>query len=379
MLPTVPDSNATFAVLLTPLGRGAVASLLVAGPAATEIVAAEFRPLRQGMRFEQSRPGRIVLGRWGETSEELVACRISDERVELHCHGGRVAAESILGTLVAHGCQRLGWPSWIEREEPDPIAAAARLALAEARTERTAGILLQQYAGALRSELAGILQNLDQGNAAEAAGRLQILADRACLGRHLTEPWQVVLAGRPNVGKSSLINALVGYQRAIVFDQPGTTRDVVTAATAFDGWPVALSDTAGLRTTGDPLESAGIERATRQMEAADCLLLIFDAAQPWTVDDAELAAAWPRALIVHNKSDLAAAPDARPPGIWASAVTGQGLDAMIHRVVDRLVPQPPAEGAAVPFTPQQQETIRVALEALRQGDLAAAAEGLRRA
>ena len=98
----------------------------------------------------------------------------------------------------------------------------------------------------------------------------------------------MVIAGPPNVGKSSLINALLGFQRAIVFDLPGTTRDVVTAVTALDGWPVELSDTAGLRSSDDPLELAGIEQAHRQAAAADCLLLVFDASQPWSARESAI-------------------------------------------------------------------------------------------
>ena len=91
---------------------------------------------------------------------------------------------------------------------------------------------------------------MHRGRAADlqaAAARIREWLAWEDFGLHLTRPWNVVLAGRPNVGKSSLINALLGYTRSIVFDQPGTTRDVVTAATAIDGWPIELSDTAGLR------------------------------------------------------------------------------------------------------------------------------------
>ncbi len=126
---------------------------------------------------------------------------------------------------------------------------------------------------------------------------------RAPLGLHLTKPWQIVIAGPPNVGKSSLLNAFVGYQRAIVFDQPGTTRDVVTAATAIDGWPVQVSDTAGLRSSADPLETAGADSAAQQARAADCLLLVFDASQHWTAGNQQLIDAWPQAVVVGNKCD----------------------------------------------------------------------------
>ena len=106
--------------------------------------------------------------------------------------------------------------------------------------------------------------------------QIAILLARADLGRHLVRPWSVVLAGPVNVGKSSLINALAGYGRSIVHHAPGTTRDAVTAATAIDGWPVELCDTAGLRPAATPVERAGIERAQERLAQADLAVLVFD-------------------------------------------------------------------------------------------------------
>ncbi len=162
------------------------------------------------------------------------------------------------------------------------------------------------------------------------------------------------------------MNALVGYERAIVFDQPGTTRDVVTALTAFSGWPVELSDTAGLHATEDPLESAGIDLAHRQVAAADCLLLVFDLSQPWTATEQKLLAAWPTATIVHNKSDL---PPAYQPAISSdpiitSTITSAGLDLLTKKIVRRLVPLDPAPGDAVPFTFEQLERLQAAAATL---------------
>jgi len=118
-----------------------------------------------------------------------------------------------------------------------------------------------------------------------------------------TSPWHIVLAGLPNAGKSSLLNALVGYERAIVFAQPGTTRDVVTAAAAYEGWRWELRDTAGLRATDDSLEALGIERTTAMLATSDVTVLVIDGTRPWSESE-PLRRAHPRAIVVRNKYDL---------------------------------------------------------------------------
>src|SRR5207302_2223379 len=113
---------------------------------------------------------------------------------------------------------------------------------------------------------------LDRGNVDEATQLLGSLVRFAALGRHLTQPWRVAVMGAPNVGKSSLVNALAGYQRSIVAPTPGTTRDVVTTLIAVDGWPIELADTAGLHTQAGDLEGQGIARARAAAGEADLCL-----------------------------------------------------------------------------------------------------------
>jgi tRNA modification GTPase len=182
----------------------------------------------------------------------------------------------------------------------------------------------------------------------------------------------VVLAGLPNVGKSSLINALVGYTRSVVYDQPGTTRDVVTAETALSGWPVQLADTAGIRDQADTLEAAGIARARAHFAEADCRVLVLDRSRPPSPADIELLNVWPDAICVAHKSDL---PDAwgetLPLGaVHVSSLTLSGLDAVAARIVERLVPETPAAEEAVPFNVRQFDCLGRAMLAvqLRQID-----------
>src|SRR5205823_1009519 len=162
-------------------------------------------------------------------------------------------------------------------------------------------------------------------------------------------------AGRPNVGKSRLLNALAGYGRAIVDASPGTTRDVVTVRTALDGWPVELADTAGLRDPDDPLEAAGIALAREQQRGARLPPVVLDRSQPWTENDQALIEAARRAettpltVTVANKSALPAAWE--PLGdAWAtiSAERGDGIEALTQALARRLVPAPPPPGAGVP-------------------------------
>ena len=175
------------------------------------------------------------------------------------------------------------------------------------------------------------------------------------MGRHLVEPWKVVVAGAPNVGKSSLVNALAGFQRAVVSEVAGTTRDVVSVQLAFDGWPVELTDTAGLR-EAEGLEAEGVERAKKAVDDADLILWVTDAADP--------EGTWPEpgecrmddVIFVTNKIDLVSSwePDEfsrKHRGVAVSATAGTGIPELIAEIVRRLIPDlPPPPGAAVPYT-----------------------------
>jgi tRNA modification GTPase len=261
------------------------------------------------------------------------------------------------------------------RGRPAPPASEALAALASARTERTAAILLDQFSGALRRAMDDLKGLLADRRAPAADALLTRLRSLEPVGRLLTQPGRVVLIGQTNVGKSSLLNALVGYGRAIVDAAPGTTRDVVAASVVLDGWPVELADTAGQRTATDELESRGTELARLQAAAADVVLLVCDRSQGWSAADVALAAEFPRAVLVHNKSDLPRADDPllRPTGIAVSALTGDGIDQVARAVVVRLVPALPQAGEAVPFAPRHWHALRQAQEAVWRGDLALAA------
>lgn len=361
----------TIAACLTPAGRGAIATIGVRGPAALAAVEQHFAP-HQPRPLRDYPVNRIVFGRWTSRwgEEELVVCRTAEDTVEIHCHGGTAATSAILAALASHGCLEVSADEWIECSQPPSAARQALLALPDARTERTAAILLDQARGALDRAVANVRDELRAGRLEAARSNLARLAQLSRLGRHLTTPFRVAIVGRPNVGKSSLINALLGYERSIVFDQPGTTRDVVTATTAFDGWPVELRDTAGLRAAGDAIEAEGIARAEAEMRQAEAVVWVRDATSP---DHDPSPAEEARVIIAWNKCDLAAAPAG---ALSISARTGAGLDRLQQEVLARLCPHSPAPGEGVPFTMPQQDAIDAALTHLAAERIDAALSAL---
>jgi tRNA modification GTPase len=328
--------------ILTPPGRGAVAVIACAGDIALLDGAHGLPPLciaRDGRLFNDRPINQITFARWGVAHpEDVVVCRTSERTFEVHCHGGRAAVERIREDLLAAtgGESALAHQAADEREQ---LLAAAWDAVSRATTLRTADLLLHQAAEAWPAALSDA-QGADAPRSPE--WKLKALEWKE-FGRHLTEPWSVALVGAPNAGKSSLMNELAGFQRSIVNPTPGTTRDAVTLDVAFDGWPIRLIDTAGLREGADELEAAGIERARRVIADADLVLQVFDVTKP---EPAMLEGA----QRVANKVDLR--PDSKWPDgtIALSALTGAGVETLIERVTARLVPNLPPRGLAIPVS-----------------------------
>lgn len=363
--------NPTTITLLTPRGRGAVATLRFEGDGK---VLDSFFTAANGKAVGEQSFNRIVFGQWGqEVPEDVVLCRVEETVTEIHCHGGEVAAGRIQRDLESQGSRRETWPEMLERTE-GPFLREWTEAVTQATTGRTARILLKQ-----RDVFPQAIRKL-QKQIATGVASTKLTADIDAIlrwaefGKHLTRPWNVVLGGPPNAGKSSLINALVGYARAIVYDQPGTTRDVVTAETAFEGWPILLADTAGLREEAEPLEAEGIHRAKTKLASADCPVVLIDVSRPASETDRQLREEFPKALFVAHKCDLPPA-DAQniPRGAWqVSSLTGEGVEELLEKIVARLIPEIPGPDQPIPFTDRQTDLLTQALEATAKGDAPAA-------
>ena len=367
----------TIVARLTPAVPAAIATLAISGPLALSCVERFVRLSGAGLAVGSLRfgvwevaaaelePVRSPTAERRGTLEQVVLTRPETDTVEVHCHGGAAVCQALLSDLVSAGCVLVAAEQWPSRLSC-PLAQAAEVDLLNATTDRAAAVLLDQFSGALRKAIENVARcsaSDEPGNISIASAGLEQLRRWADFGLHLSQPWRIVLAGPPNVGKSSLLNALAGTRQAIVHHQPGTTRDWIEWSSAIDGWPVVFTDTAGVRAASEPIERAGVERSLNRLIEADLALLVVDAQQGWTDEHARLLELAPaRRMIVCNKADLmgAEAPDlvvralnsSRAEqqtfgGIVATSATdGTGIDHLQDAMARILVPETPDAGTA---------------------------------
>lgn len=342
---TFLDQTRNVIALLTPPGKAGIATLGLQGQGTWSALASLFRRPRN-KALPALEAGQLFFGRLGESDSlaDEVVLAVTHLRAEIHCHGGREVVNLILELFQAKGFQVVSWQD-LEDQAGNQRTHLEDL-LVQAPTLRTANILLDQVMGATDRFLARLAALSAQKMEKEAAQARQRFIRWESLGAHLVQPWKVVVAGAPNVGKSSLVNAIAGYERSIVSPIPGTTRDVVSATLAIDGWPVELLDTAGLREHGDLLEEAGMNRAQEAAAQANLVLWVMDATQ--SPDPAPKMAAL--VIPVINKVDLPPAWELkiRTGALRVSAKTGAGLDELRKKISLTLVPEVPEPGEAIP-------------------------------
>ncbi len=312
----------------TPPGRGAVAIIRLSGKEAIAIARTLWRPRKPGeLRPRELRLGAIRDPSSGATIDEAL-CVIfpaphsltGEDVVELHCHGGVYLVRRILALTADLGA-RLAQPGEFARRaylngRIDLTRAEAIADLVEARGEEALVRATAQLSGALARHVEGLREkvigirayleaeidfadeDLDLPSRAQLASSINELADSVRLlrdsfarGRIAREGVRVALIGKPNAGKSSILNLLLGSNRAIVTPIPGTTRDVIEESISLGPWSVVLSDTAGLRDSVEPIEQLGIARTRAAADEADLLLAVFDSSRPFDSDDAQVVAA----------------------------------------------------------------------------------------
>jgi len=348
----------TIVALATPPGRSAVALIRLSGRDALAVAGRVVRPFA-AEPARTARRARAVQPSGGETLDDVLytvyrapGSYTGDDLVEIGTHGGLLVPTEVLGALLAAGA-RLALPGEFTRRamlngKVDLLQAEAigDLVDATAPAQRRAALGqldrgLSQRISALREQVLALeaLVSYDIDFPEEDGGpvpadrvdraiedlraALQGLLQTAVEGERLREGALAVIAGRPNVGKSSLFNALLGNQRAIVTEIPGTTRDAIEASAVCDGFPFRLVDTAGLRESGDRVERLGIEVSRRYLAAADLVILCAEAGRDLDDEERRFGGDYGERLIVaRTKADLGSEGE---PGIRVSATTGEGL------------------------------------------------------
>ena len=363
-------SSDTIAALATAPGEGGIAIVRVSGPRAEEMLNRLIVPI-QLWESHKMYYGHAVYN--GETLDECMTVLFRAPRsytredvAEIHLHGGSWAAKSVLEALFALGVREADPGEFTKRAflngRIDLSRAEAVMALISAEGGRAARAAIRQLEGGVsgfikqaQEELIGLLSGAaaaidypEEITMEEAAADLEAGARRlgdklnaACdeRGARIAEQGlEAVLCGRPNVGKSSLLNALARQERAIVTDIPGTTRDIIRADVLIDGLRVHFADTAGLRDEGaDVIERIGVDRARQAIAGADVVIVVLNAAEPLTDEDSQLLEETKNAprIVVLNQCDrvmkLNPADFDRP--LLLSAKTGQGIGDLEQRVV----------------------------------------------
>jgi tRNA modification GTPase len=371
----------TIAAISTAIGYGSIGIVRISGDRAIEIGDILFRS-PSGKTLIDSPSHRIHYGivvdpETNEYIDEVLIVVMKSPRsytredvVEINCHGGPVSLQRILKTVIDTGARTAEPGEFTKRAflngRIDLSQAEAVLDIINARTELAQKAAREQLEGRLsqvierlREELITIAAHIEayidfpeedidfsayeeiQKKAQEITEQIQCLIDNAQEGRIIREGIKTAIIGRPNVGKSSLLNILSGQDRAIVTDIPGTTRDVIEECINIQGIPFCIIDTAGIRHSSCIIESEGINRSRKAMDEADLVLLILDSSMPLDHDDKDLLglSAHKKVIVVLNKIDLTQAldhdeiPSEQYIVVSVSATKGTGLKSLHEEMI----------------------------------------------
>ncbi|MGM9646582.1 MAG: tRNA uridine-5-carboxymethylaminomethyl(34) synthesis GTPase MnmE [Eubacteriales bacterium] len=376
----------TIAAISTPYGKGGIAVIRISGDEAMAVAGRVFHPA-SGKPLAEAEGGRIIYGNicaptvdgaLGKVIDDGMAAVLraprsytGEDTVEISCHGGILLTEQVLSAVIAAGARPAEAGEFTRRAfvagKLSLTEAEAVINLIDARSEEALKLARSHTAGRLTAKLAEFYESLktlistayvyadypdedltDLSTEEMVAAletlraQMQALSDTYYVGHAVSEGIAAVIVGRPNTGKSSILNRLLGRERAIVSDIAGTTRDTIEETVQVGRVTLRLTDTAGLRDSEDPIEQIGVRRSLAALSEAELILAVFDGGERLSPEDLELleklrGCAAPKIALV-NKSDLCAGdPVDLPDGLFGavcpvSAKTGEGMDRLLAAI-----------------------------------------------